>query len=85
MQLQVEALDRARLLADITCVIADQHVNILSASVRTKGDRLAISRFTFEMGEPGHLEHVMRAVRTVDGVYDVHRVTGTRADRDDGF
>ena len=80
VQLQVEALDRSRLLADVTSVIADQHVNILSASVRTKGDRLAISRFTFEMGEPGHLDHVMRAVRTVDGVYDVHRVTGTRDD-----
>ncbi len=84
VQLQVEALDRARLLADITSVIADQHVNILSASVRTKTDRLAESRFTFEMGEPGHLDHVMRAVRTVDGVYDVYRVTGNQADRDNG-
>ncbi len=85
VQLQVEALDRGRLLADITSVLADQHVNILSASVRTKGDRLAMSRFTFEMGEPGHLDHVMRAVRTVNGVYDVHRVIGSKADRDAGI
>ncbi|MBK7723174.1 MAG: RelA/SpoT family protein [Austwickia sp.] len=83
VQLQVEALDRSRLLADVTTVIADQHVNILSASVRTKGDRHAVSRFTFEMADPSHLNHVINAVRKVDGVYDVHRVTGTQADRDD--
>ncbi len=36
---------------------------------------MAISRFTFEMGDPKHLGHVLRAVRNVEGVYDVYRVT----------
>jgi GTP pyrophosphokinase len=71
--IQVEALDRTRLLSDITRVLSDQHVNILSASVTTGRDRVAISRFTFEMGDPKHLGHVLRAVRSVDGVYDVYR------------
>ena len=53
VQLQVEALDRNRLLCDVTRVLSDQHVNILSASVQTSRDRVAISRFTFEMGDPG--------------------------------
>ncbi len=78
VQLQVEALDRNRLLSDITRAMSDHHVNILSASVQTTRNRVAISRFTFEMGDPGHLEHVMAAVKKVDGVYDVVRVTGTR-------
>ncbi|MDQ1689298.1 MAG: diphosphokinase / guanosine-3,5-bis(diphosphate) 3-diphosphatase [Frankiaceae bacterium] len=73
--IQVEALDRARLLADVTRVLSDQHVNILSASVTTTRDRVAVSRFTFEMGDPKHLGHVLQAVRGVEGVYDTYRVT----------
>jgi GTP diphosphokinase / guanosine-3',5'-bis(diphosphate) 3'-diphosphatase len=73
--IQVEALDRTRLLSDVTRVLSDQHVNILSATVTTTRDRVAFSRFTFEMGDPKHLGHVLRAVRAIDGVYDVYRVT----------
>jgi GTP diphosphokinase / guanosine-3',5'-bis(diphosphate) 3'-diphosphatase len=76
VQLQVEALDRSRLLSDVTRVLSDQHVNILSASVHTSRDRVAVSRFTFEMGDPGHLDHVISAVRKIDGVFDVYRITG---------
>ncbi|MDH5278953.1 MAG: TGS domain-containing protein, partial [Actinomycetota bacterium] len=72
---QVEALDRPRLLSDITRVLSDQHVNILSATVTTNRDRVAISRFTFEMGETRHLGHVLSAVRGVEGVFDVYRIT----------
>jgi GTP pyrophosphokinase len=73
--IQVEALDRHRLLSDVTRVLADEKVNILSASVATSNDRVAISRFTFEMGDPKHLGHVLNVVRNVEGVYDVYRVT----------
>ncbi|QGN57360.1 bifunctional (p)ppGpp synthetase/guanosine-3',5'-bis(diphosphate) 3'-pyrophosphohydrolase [Nostocoides sp. HKS02] len=79
VQLQVEALDRNRLLSDVTRVLSDQHVNILSASVQTSRDRVAISKFTFEMGDPSHLDHVIKAVRKIDGVFDVYRITGTKA------
>ncbi|MEW9531301.1 bifunctional (p)ppGpp synthetase/guanosine-3',5'-bis(diphosphate) 3'-pyrophosphohydrolase [Microbispora sp. NPDC049125] len=73
--IQVEALDRPRLLSDVTRTLSDQHVNILSASVATTRDRVAVSKFTFEMGDPKHLGHVLKAVRGVQGVYDVYRVT----------
>jgi GTP pyrophosphokinase len=73
--IQVEALDRHRLLSDVTKVLADEKVNILSASVATSRDRVAVSRFSFEMGDPTHLGHVLKAVRNVEGVYDVYRVT----------
>ena len=73
--IQVEALDRHRLLSDVTRVLADERVNILSASVTTSDDRVAVSRFTFEMGDPKHLGHVLNAVRNVEGVYDVYRIT----------
>ena len=73
--IQVEALDRSRLLADVTRVLSDAHVNILSASVSTSRDRVALSKFTFEMGDPKHLGHLLRVVRGVEGVYDAYRVT----------
>ncbi|WP_203979876.1 RelA/SpoT family protein [Planotetraspora silvatica] len=73
--IQVEALDRPRLLSDVTRTLSDHHVNILSASVATSRDRVAVSKFTFEMGDPKHLGHVLKAVRTIQGVYDVYRVT----------
>src|ERR671913_1973144 len=73
--IQVEALDRHRLLSDVTKALADERVNILSASVQTSRDRVAISRFTFELADPAHLGSVLATVRSVDGVFDVERVT----------
>ncbi|MCW2834938.1 MAG: RelA/SpoT family protein [Nocardioides sp.] len=75
VNIQVEALDRARLLSDITMVLSDAHVNILSASLTTTRDRVAKSRFTFEMGDASHLDSVLRTVRSVPGVFDAYRVT----------
>ena len=73
VNIQVEALDRARLLADVTRALSEQHVNILSAAVSTSKDRVAISRFTFEMADAKHLDSVLASVRNVEGVYDVYR------------
>ena len=75
VNIQIEALDRNRLLSDVTRTLSDQHVNILSAAVSTSKDRTAISRFTFEMADATHLDAVLSAVRQIEGVYDVYRTT----------
>ncbi|HUH52980.1 MAG TPA: bifunctional (p)ppGpp synthetase/guanosine-3',5'-bis(diphosphate) 3'-pyrophosphohydrolase [Microbacteriaceae bacterium] len=75
VQIQVEALDRSGLLSDITKVLSEHHVNILAANLNTSSARVAISRFTFEMANTTHLDHVLGAVRKIAGVYDVYRVT----------
>lgn len=75
VQIQIEALDRSGLLSDITRALSEHHVNILSASVHTSSARLAISRFVFEMANTTHLDHVLNAVRRIEGVYDAYRVT----------
>ena len=75
---QVEALDRQRLLSDITKAIADENVNILSATLQMKDDnRVSISRYSFEMANPGHLGQVLSSVRRVEGVYDAYRITNS--------
>ncbi len=75
VNIQVEALDRARLLSDITMALSDAHVNILSASLSTTRDRVAKSQFTFEMAETKHLDQVLGAVLQVPGVFDAYRTT----------
>jgi len=75
VQIQVEALDRSGLLSDVTRVLTENHVNILSATVSTTNERLALSRFVFEMGDTTHLDRVLNAVRRIDAVYDVYRVS----------
>ena len=44
VNIQIEALDRSRLLSDITRALSDQEVNILHAAVNTTKDQTAISR-----------------------------------------
>ncbi|MCL1801163.1 MAG: ACT domain-containing protein, partial [Promicromonosporaceae bacterium] len=80
VQVQVEALDRAGLLSDITRVLTDNHINILSATVSTTPDRIALGKYVFEMAEPQHLANVLSALRKIDGVFDVHRITGAKGE-----
>jgi len=77
VQIQIEALDRGGLLSDVTRVLSEHHVNILSASVSTRDDRVALSRFVFEMGDSQLLEHLLNAVRRIEAVYDVYRVSNS--------
>jgi GTP pyrophosphokinase len=74
VNIQIEALDRARLLSDVTKMLSDQHVNILSAAVTTTRDRVALSKFTFEMSDPRQLNSLINSVRSIDGVYDCYRI-----------
>lgn len=74
VHIQVEALDRSGLLSDITRVLSEHHVNIVSATVNTDAQRLATSRYVFEMSDASHLDRLLQAVRRIEAVYDVYRV-----------
>ncbi|MDP9331376.1 MAG: bifunctional (p)ppGpp synthetase/guanosine-3',5'-bis(diphosphate) 3'-pyrophosphohydrolase [Actinomycetota bacterium] len=72
--IQVEALDRVRLLSDVASMLSDSHVNILSATSSTGRDRITRLRFTFELADITHLSSVLAAVKRVEGVFDAYRV-----------
>jgi GTP pyrophosphokinase len=74
VEIKVEALDRPRLLRDITTVMGEFHVNILSATMSINREGLAISRFVFELGNVGHLEDILRNIRKVENVFNAYRV-----------
>jgi GTP diphosphokinase / guanosine-3',5'-bis(diphosphate) 3'-diphosphatase len=74
VSIQVEALDRKRLLSDVATVLSDTHVNILSASSAVGGDRITRLRFVFELADIAHLSSILQAVKKVDSVFDAYRV-----------
>ena len=72
--IHIEALDRTKLLRDVTTAISDQGIFILSSSTRTGRDGIASLSFTFELVDASHLDHVIQAIRRIDSVFDAYRV-----------
>ncbi|MDA8392703.1 MAG: bifunctional (p)ppGpp synthetase/guanosine-3',5'-bis(diphosphate) 3'-pyrophosphohydrolase [Actinomycetota bacterium] len=76
---EVKALDRSRLLADVSRVLSEHHLNILSSSSHTASDRISRMRFEVELADPGHLESVIGSLRSLDSVYDAYRLLPGRS------
>jgi guanosine-3',5'-bis(diphosphate) 3'-pyrophosphohydrolase len=74
VSVEIEALDRSRLLRDVAEVLAEHHVNILNSSSQTSSDRVARFRFDFELADPSHLDSILRAIARVDSVYEAYRL-----------
>jgi GTP pyrophosphokinase len=72
--IEVKALDRSRLLRDVSNALSDHHVNIVACSTHTGSDRISKMRFDFELADPSHLEAVVRTIKTIDSVYDAYRI-----------
>ncbi|MGH2808221.1 MAG: RelA/SpoT family protein [Actinomycetota bacterium] len=79
VSIQIDALDRTKLLRDVTAAISDQGISIVSSSTRSGKDGIASLNFSFELADPSHLDHVIQTVRHVDSVYDVYRVVPSSA------
>ncbi len=77
--IQIEALDRRKLLRDVTAAISDQGIHILSSTTRSGKNGIATLNFTFELADTAHLEHVIQSVRRIDSVFDVYRVVPSAA------
>jgi GTP pyrophosphokinase len=73
VEILIEALDRTRLLQDISIALADAGVNVLSAAISTDRQGVAYLRFLFELGSMDQLQKVLATVRGVDGVFDARR------------
>ena len=71
---EVVALDRSRLLRDVSNALSEQHVNIVACNTITGSDRVAKMRFEFELADPNHLDSVLRTIKSIDAVYDAYRI-----------
>ena len=68
---RIEGRDRPGLLADITRVLAEDHVNILAADVRSDSDGNALVNATLALASVDHLTHAIsriEALRDIDAV-----------------
>ncbi|RRD47941.1 bifunctional (p)ppGpp synthetase/guanosine-3',5'-bis(diphosphate) 3'-pyrophosphohydrolase [Tessaracoccus sp. OH4464_COT-324] len=74
--LELLGMDRSGLLSDVTAVLAQQHVDIVSVNINSNKQRQFTGRVTFEAADPTHLQHIINQVRRVPGVFDVYRVQG---------
>ena len=72
--IQIEALDRTKLLRDVSTAISDQGLSIIASSTRSGKDGIATLSFSFELADPAHLDHVLQTIRRIDSVYDAYRV-----------
>ena len=72
--IQIEALDRTKLLRDVTAAISDHGIQIVSSSTRAGKDGIALLSFTFELADPSHLEHLLQSIKGIDSVFDAYRV-----------
>jgi GTP diphosphokinase / guanosine-3',5'-bis(diphosphate) 3'-diphosphatase len=79
VEIFVEALDRLRLLQDVTAALAESGVNILASSTTTHKDGLVDMRFLFELGDLTRLDTVLREVRSADGVFEARRMMSGEA------
>jgi GTP pyrophosphokinase len=75
---EVLAFDRSRLLADVTRVVAEHHLNIVASSSQTTSDRVSRMRFDVELADPGHLDSLVRSLKHLDGVFDAYRLLPRR-------
>ncbi len=71
--LEIMAFDRSRLLLDVSKVVAEYHLNIISSSSTTSGSRIVRMVFDVELADPGHLSSLLAALKGVDGVFDAFR------------
>jgi guanosine-3',5'-bis(diphosphate) 3'-pyrophosphohydrolase len=72
--IQVEALDRARLLRDVTSVVSDTGGNITASSTNTSEDRVAVLKYEVELSDPSQLPRLLTDIRGVDGVFTAFRL-----------
>jgi GTP diphosphokinase / guanosine-3',5'-bis(diphosphate) 3'-diphosphatase len=71
--LEVLAFDRSRLLADVSRVVSEHHLNIVAARTLTTPDRVSRMDFDVELADPTHLHSLITSLKHLDGVFDAYR------------
>ena len=72
--LEVQAFDRSRLLADVSRVVSEHHLNIVAARTSTTPDRVSRMAFDVELADPTHLLSLIASLKHLDGVFDAYRL-----------
>ncbi|CDF57140.1 (p)ppGpp synthetase I, SpoT/RelA(EC:) [Thermobrachium celere DSM 8682] len=71
--IQIQAVDRTGLLADITNTIVNSKVSVKAINARTNRKNTATIQLSLEVLNTEQLEKIMREFRKLTGVIDVYR------------
>jgi GTP pyrophosphokinase len=72
-ELQIKALDRPKLLQDLTGLYAEAKLNAVSLNLRINKERIAIVDIGFEINETKQIEDLIKKIKKLDGVLEVYR------------
>ncbi len=72
-ELQIKALDRPKLLQDLTALYAEAKLNAVSLNLRINKERIAIVDIGFEINETKQIEDLIKKIKKLDGVLEVYR------------
>ena len=73
VEVSIEAIDRAGLLADVARVITENQVRIVASSTDTGSDMIAREKFQLQLSDLAQLSGLLVALQDVDGVFSVNR------------
>lgn len=71
--LQIHAIDRNKLLADVSTALADMKVGILNIYTQHAGAQKVILNITVSCKNRGHYDSIVSRIRSIDDVVDVVR------------
>ncbi len=71
---EVRALDRPKLLQEVSATLSEGHANIIGVNTVSGGDRVAKMQFQLQMSDPTQLDLILNRLQEVDSVYDAYRV-----------
>jgi len=74
-EVQVKAIDRSGLLAELALRINDEDVGLVSLNARANRDKIVLVNMILEINDIEQLEGVMNRIRKIKNVIDVYRVT----------
>lgn len=77
VEIEIEAVDRPNLLANIMNNIAESKTNIEAVNARTTKEEAASIQLVVDIHDVTHLNNVMNKLRQVEGVISVRRATPT--------
>ena len=77
VEIEVTAIDRARLTADVVTIIADAHITLHSVFSRATRNSMATINLKLQIKDLDHLQAIMQRISKVKDVVEVRRVVPT--------
>ncbi len=74
-EIQIKAVDRPKLLQDITSLYNDARLNAISLNLKINKDKIAVIDINFEINETKQLHDLIKKIGKVEGVLDIYRTT----------